>query len=64
VAKLTKEEKDRFKSEQAARRARYKKPSRGKIKSDAAAAEKSRQWVLARVNLPVGDAKDVLGCRS
>lgn len=59
MAKLTKEEKDRFKSEPAARRARYKKPSRGKIKSYA--AEKSRLWVLARLNLPGGgDAKDVL----
>jgi hypothetical protein len=55
MAKLTKAEKDRFKAEQEARRARYRKPSRHKLKRDAEAAEKSRLWCLAHLNLSSGD---------
>lgn len=57
VAKLTKQEIDRHKADYR----RGRKPTRHQLKAQAAAAEKSRLWVLARLNLPGGgDAKDVL----
>lgn len=57
MAKLTKDEKDRFKAEKKARRNRGRKPTHFQ-KQD---AERSRLWVLARLNLPSGEcAKDVL----
>jgi hypothetical protein len=60
MAKLIKGVRDRFAAERRARCDRYKKPSSRKINRDARAAERSRQWCLARLNLPGGDAKDVL----
>ena len=62
MAKLTKEEKDRFRAERQPdfRRKLYRKPSLRALQRDAAAAEKSRLWCLAHLSLSSGDAKDVL----